>query len=354
MIVSTCSYGSTGSSALSDYLKECENTQVLDKFEYTITTCVDGLNDLEYNLIEKNPRQSASIYAIQRFQKRVALYKKSWSRHTGISNKEIDRITNEFLDNITQVKYVGFSPRIYNAGNETINRVIGNSLILYRIVKLLEKKRIIKHNFDFYPLEEVRLSIHPDNFYEEAKKFNNSLLLGMGADLSKIVVLDQAFSGSDPVSGFNFFDDPYSIIVDRDPRDVYIFAKEVLLSRGRFMPTKNVDEFIIYYRLIRDSKKKFEADNRCLFLQFEDMVYNYEDTVNRIDSFLNIKNNRRKTIFDPSLSVANTNLIKKYPKYAEDTKIIEKELTEYLFDFDRFPNVSNSGKMFFGKSPLNK
>lgn len=354
MIVSTCSFGSTGSSAVSDYLKECEGTQVLDKFEFTVATTTDGLTDLEYQLVKKNTRQSSSICAIQRFQKLIEHFKGSWNRHTGIPISEIERITNDFLDAITQVQYVGMSPRIYKAGNETINRVIGNSLIMVRIIRPLEKKGFIKKNHDFYPLDKVRLSVHPENFYDEAKKFIRELLKGMGADLNKIVVLDQAFSGSDPSSGFPFFEDPYAVIVDRDPRDVYIFAKEVLLSRGRFMPTENVKDFITYYRVIRSSKKSMEKDKHCLYLQFEDMVYDYDHTVPRIDEFLHVQNNRKKTIFDPSMSVANTNLIKKYPKYADDVKQIEKELPEYLFDFSKYPNISNNGKMFFGKSPLNK
>ena len=354
MIVSTCSYGSTGSSAVSDYLKECENTQVLDKFEFTIATCTDGLSDLEYHLVKKNARQNSSIYAIQRFKKVVERHKRSWHRHTGIPKENISRYTNSFINNITQVKYVGPSPRIHVGSHERFNRIVGNSLIMTRVIRPLEKKKIIKKNHNFYPYEEVNLSIHPDNFYDESKKFTRRLLKGMGADFSKIVVLDQAFSGSDPVSAFPFYDSPYAIIVDRDPRDVFIFAKEVLLSRGRFIPTDRVEDYIKYYRLIRSSKERIMEDKRCLFLQFEDMVYNYDNTVCKIDKFLNVVNKNRKTIFVPEMSVANTNLIRKFPKYAKEVELIEKELSEYLFDFSKYPDVDNKGEMFFGKSPLNK
>ena len=52
MIVSTCGFGSTGSSAVSDYLMECENTQILDKIEFTIASRVDGLADLEHAVMD--------------------------------------------------------------------------------------------------------------------------------------------------------------------------------------------------------------------------------------------------------------------------------------------------------------
>lgn len=354
MIVSTCSFGSTGSSAVSDYLKECENTQVLDKFEFTIASEVDGLVDLAYHLVEKNTRQSSSIYAIQRFQAAVEKAKKSWVRNTHISADEIDRITERFLDGITQVKYTGMSPRIYKGGSAIINRYLGEAVIIKRIIRPLEKKGIIKRNLDFYPLEEVRFSSHPQNFYQEARQFLMDLLSGMGADFNKIVVLDQAFSGSDPETCFDFYDNPYAVVVDRDPRDIFIFAKKVLLSRGRFMPTYNVEDFIKYYRGIRNSKNKYTNPTRCMSIQFEEMVYEYESAAKRIDTFLNVKNNNRKTIFIPEMSIANTNLAAKFPEYSREVSVIERELPEFLFDFSKYPTPSNAGKMFFGKSPLNK
>ena len=354
MIISVCGFGSTGSSAASDYLAECANTQNLDQLEFTLITGVDGMEDLEYHLMKHNSRQSASICAIQRFQEKVRGLEHGWIKRTGISREEIENATNEFVDAITQVKYIGLSPRIYKGGSRTVNRYIGNSLMLHRVIKPLERKKIIKKNVDIYPFGEVRLSIKPENFYDEARKYIKRILTGMGADWSKIVVMDQAFSGVDPVRSFPFFEDPYAIIVDRDPRDMFIFAKKVLLSTGRFMPSENVEDFIKYYKLLRDGQPYKEPHERCLFLRFEDMVYNYDVSAAKIDEFLGVENPNRKTIFVPEMSRANTNLIRKFPEFKEDIKKIEAALPEYLFDFDKYPSEDDSGKMFFGKSPLNR
>ena len=98
---------------------------------------------------------------------------------------------------------------------------------------------------DFYPLDYVRLSINPSNFYDLTKKYLRTLLQEMGFDFSKkVVLLDQVFSGNNPAKSFPFFDDARGIVVDRDPRDLYIYAKKVLLSKGRFIPTECVDDFI--------------------------------------------------------------------------------------------------------------
>ena len=350
MFISTCGFGSTGSSAVTDYLRECDGVQVLDNFEFTIATQVDGLEDLEYHLMFRNTRQSSSIYAIQRFEKVIEGKKKKWCAGTGITSERVDEITEEFLDSITQVKYVGFSPRINQKDSEFIHKKIGDTLIRRKIVTKLEKKGIIKENFDFYPLGEVRASVRPAGFYEAAQKFVIDLLEGMGVDLSKNVAMDQAFSGNDPAKSFPFFPDPYAFVVDRDPRDVYIFAKKKLLSFGRFMPSDNVDNFIAYYRMLRDGQPYKEENDRILRINFEDMVYDYDNATKRINEFLGVESRSPKSIFEPSKSIANTNLVKRFPELREDAEKIATELPEYLFHFEDYPDVDNSGKMFYGRA----
>jgi len=354
MIISTCSFGSSGSSTVSDYLHECEGTYVMDKLEFTLADMTDGLSDLEFHLMLKNPRQGSSIYALQRFRKAAMKRIRGWNKRTGISEKTAAHIIDEFVENITQVKYVGFSPMIDKKHSEFLRVRVGESLIRQRIIGRLERKGIIKNNFDFYPLDTVRMSIHPENFYDEARKMISTLLREMGVDLSKKVVLDQAFSGSDPFRSMPFYEDSYAVVVDRDPRDMYIFAKKVLLSKGRFMPTDTVENFIAYYRLLRSGDSYHKESDRVLRLKFEDMVYNYEETTARIDAFLNVTNVRRKSVFVPEMSAANTNLICKFPEFAEDVREIEEALPEFLFDFEKYQPMDNGGKMFFGKSPLNK
>lgn len=353
MIVSTCSFGSTGSSAVSDYLKECENVHVMDKLEFTIAPAVDGLQDLEYNIMKKCARQSSSIYAIQRFRKLILSKRKGWNKRTGISYKAIENELANFIHGITQVEYVGFSPMIDKKHSAFLKSYFGNSLIEKRFVFPLEKRHIIKENINFYPLEKVQMSIKPDNFYEASKVFTSNILREMGVDLGKTVVLDQAFSGCDPAGSFLFYDDPYAIVVDRDPRDLYIFAKKVLLSRGRFMPSDTVENFVTYYRKLRENQPYRIPNERILLIQFEEMVYNYEVAVSKIDRFLNVQNDHRKTIFVPEMSVANTNLIRKYPEFAEDVRIIEEQLSEYLFHFEQYNAPKENGTMFFGRSKLN-
>ena len=53
---------------------------------------------------------------------------------------------------------------------------------------------------------------------------------------------------------------------------------------------------------------------------------------------------------DHAIRAANTNLIRKFPEFAEDVKIIEKQLPEYIFPFEDFSEIKDNGTMFFGRS----
>ena len=85
------------------------------------------------------------------------------------------------------------------------------------------------------------------------------------------------------------------------------------------------------------------------------MVYEYENTTEQVRSFLNLPENPHpKSVFDPALSIANTQVYKRVPQFAEEVKKIEKELPEYRVDFSKYPEPDMTKKMFHGKSPLHK
>lgn len=351
MIIGTCGFGSTGSSAVSDYLKEFQENYAMDKAEFTIAFTPDGLVDLEYHLMNPHGRTSDSICAIERF-KYMIIHKrgKYLCSRMHITKKELETITISFIDSITQVTWPGFQ----NYNNSFFKENFGGRIIYYKLLPFLQKKCHL--DYSGYPLEDLRLSIRPKNFYDEAKKFTRSLLEHMGADFSKNIVLDQPFSGNDPEACFPFFEDPIAIVVDRDPRDNYVFAKTKLKGNiNGFMPVDNVHDFIRYYKALRDNQPYKDKNDRILKIQFEEMVYDYDRTTEKIRGYLNLPNNPNpKSIFDPALSIANTQTFLRFPQYKEDVKIIETELSEYLFDFSRFSPPDLSGEMFFGRSPKNK
>lgn len=348
MFIGTCGFGSSGSSAVSDYLKEFNENCVLDRIEFTIPFCVDGLTDLDYHLHNATYRCEDSIAAIDRFKKLISKQSNYLTKRTKITKQELSEETEKFLNKLIQARWLGYSGR----DDGILEYQIGARVLYARVRPFFERKLGIRYKW--YPLKTVSMSILPDGFDDAAKEFLHFILEKMGADFSRNIVLDQPFSGNNPQACFNYYDDPRAIVVDRDPRDNYIFAKTTLKGKNTFMPTESVEEFIKYYKALRVNQPYTKDDTRILRLQFEDLVYKYDETTELVRNWLGLpKNPSPKSIFDPALSIANTQTFKRFPQFTEDVKKIEKALPEYIYDFSRYPEPDLSGKMFYGKSPKN-
>ena len=73
-----------------------------------------------------------------------------------------------------------------------------------------------------------------------------------------------------------------------------------------------------------------------MYLQFEDMVYKYEETTKLMMDFIGMKSDNHTDkfkYFNPEISIKGTNLKSKFPKYSNDVKYIEENLKEYLYQF---------------------
>ena len=348
MIVGACGFGSTGSSVVTDYLKEYNSFQVLDKIEFTWVSGVDGLIDLDYHVNHPHGRTMDSICAIKRY-KTLCERNLNKFRKAGVSPDKIIGLTDEFLNSIITTSW----PCTIHQTSGTLDRIRRSFYARFHIVSKWE----VKHgrHWEGYPLENVYFSVLPERFEEKARKHVRNILSSMGADYSRPIILDQPFAGNNPQACFKFFEEPYAIVVDRDPRDNYVFAKTKLLGRFHLMPINNVEDFIKYYRSLRKGQPYNEPHERVLNLKFEDMVYHYDETTAKLRAFLHLPDNPNpKSIFDPAISMPNTQVWKRYPQFARDIEFIEKELPEYLFDYSGCPEPDPHGKMFWGKSPKNR
>lgn len=337
---------------ITDYLKEYDNIHVFDKVEIPWVAAVDGLLDLEYHLNNPHGRTSDSICAIERYKK--LCYKKAASfERLGVPREVVLESVDKFLDSIIQTSWKWF--------RQTDEP---DSLWRKLWIKVLNKTGVITkwqikngRQWEGFPYQDVYLSVKPHDFDFFAKRHVREIISALGAKDGEILVFDQLFPGNCPQSCFKFFDDPYAVVVDRDPRDVYVFGKVVLLnsSTGHLMPLNDVKDFVTYYRALRDDQPYKEDNSKILRLHFEDLVYHYEEATNKLRDFLHLPENPNpKSIFDPAISMPNTQVWKRFPRYNDDIAYIEKELPEYLFDYTGCPEPNMNGKMFFGKSPKNR
>lgn len=338
MIIGVCGYGYTGSGAVLDMLKEYDGLNIIENFELELIYKPDGIEALEYYLMKSPSRFFGSDTAIRRFLNyadRMKLYYDPMNK-----GKEFMKITKQYIDELVQVRWKGTcSFHSVECGKFTYFVKYGFLANWGRRMK----KYLKIQNSDKITDIEMYLSIQPDDFYEKTISYIQKVLsLKIPPNSKKITVLDQPFSADNPYKSFPFFDKPYAILVDKDPRDMYLLAKKSLGHKGSFIPTERVEHFIEYYRQImryRDSCK--QKSQNTLYLSFESLIYEEETSRKAIEDFLGLQDKNGKKCFFPDKSINNTQLILKYPEFQDDIEKIEKELNEWLFDFKKY-NVKPS------------
>lgn len=360
MVIGTCGFVGTGSSAVSDYLKEFSNTSALDMVEFIITHGPDGLEDLDFQLNEHCVKYTSSVVAIERFRGNIYNYLLRYVDDLDIRNKIIVAL-EKYIKSITQVSWKGYGAVDSQLFGSTLYRHPSFNMLSRRIGKKIHRmasKHLHKDSRGF-PLYEMNVSVQPENFDEYSREFICDIFRACKLDMEKTIVLDQPFNAINPGRSFKFFEDPRAIIVDRDPCDLFLLTKRYFhpLDLALCVPTNNVEQFIQYYGSMRKNMYRAIENNndRILSIQFEDMVYRYDETRQKINSFCGLKEEDRvHHFFDPGMSIANTQLHKRYPGEEENLEKIRQALPEYLYDFQQYGEVDTSGKMFPNRSPLNK
>ena len=101
----TCTgYGGTGSSVISDLLKEYESVKSMGDFEFSLAHEVDGISDLQHYYVDDFNRLKTTE-GIYRFQKLVKSIRKHYSP---FFNNRFASIINEYLNSIIEVEWKGF------------------------------------------------------------------------------------------------------------------------------------------------------------------------------------------------------------------------------------------------------
>ena len=324
-IITCASYGGTGSSAITDLLKEFKNCKSFGEFEFRFLHYPNGIRDLELSILNRNGRLNTS-YEIYQFLKMNKKIQKVYRKYFG---ENFMFLTEDYIKKIARVSWVGTS-ELYCNGEMKILKL--KYKIINKILNFIKnKKEGIYYQKSDYPLYVSDIS--KVKFYEETQNYLQKLFENLDQEGKyERIVLDQLIPSSDINSYLNYIKDIKVIVVDRDPRDLYILKRE-FWKEGRI--PKDVNTYIEYFRAIRAHQKHDEEDkSKILRIRFEDLVYSYEETLKKILFFLDLKEKdqiNKKQFFNPEISIKNTNLKKKYLKYGKEINQIEKELKEFCY-----------------------
>lgn len=317
MILSVSGYNWSGSSAAMDLLKEYEETTVIMHPEWYFIDQPDGIRDLEFHLSGYGTYFGSDV-AIQRFIKYCEDHKDYQEATKGIFLDASKR----YIDSIIQVKWKGYSVYDRYRLSKSERRIW--DLRHYSDI-LLHKLFHVSRNSN---AREMYLSVCPQNFLEKTQDYIEELIYAAGGGREKVNVVKHLFPANNPEPSFKYVKDPYVIIVDRDPRDIFVQCKAESVA---CFPSQDVEKFVEYYKSWRFMKNENES-NRILRIQFEDLVYHYEETVERIEKFVGIeKHIFPKKYFIPEESKKTTRLYCEKNEFQEEIKYIEDTIPEYLY-----------------------
>ena len=319
-------YHATGSGVIDDLLREYDNVaQGQYEVESRVLQDPDGISDLEYYLVE-NPHRLNSEYAIKRFLQYVD---KTNSSYVKIFGKNWKEISKEYAQSLIAFEYPG-----YWHGDQWLLNPFWNYIHKFRrgIAKVMPKKYRKPAYYNYFPwLTTYHINLSKEEFIAKTQQYINQLCKEVNPEDKEYVVLDQVFPPNNLARYVKYVDSIKTIIVDRDPRDLYIYC---MLVKSHVMQ-KDPHQFCIAYK---DNRKDIGSigSEDCLHMTFEELIFHYEDSVKKVEQFLGIDPKHHvspMSRFNPQISIKNTKLWEKHTEYSEAVSIIEKELPEYLHKY---------------------
>lgn len=353
-IVSVSGFGWSGSGAIIDFLSEFDDIEVLkyhkgDTREISIICEKDGIYDLDAYLNGRCCRFQSSE-AISAYRDLIDFHVKKRG-YEFIFNGKYKELSEKYINSLIEYSFDGWTfwdqrfPSKVNMFKNGFNYFIDH-LLRNRITSHLPFTRELKQKMSLKVSHKIEVAYQPDSFMIKTTEYLNSLFEEARSKKDMPLVVDQFYPADRPLPFMKYLPGSKVIVVRRDPRDSYLLAKCALDYMKVPLPIDNVDDFILYYKKIVVGSIQNNSD-QLLSLQFEDLIYKYEETAKAIEDFLGIKSHVRiKEAFNPDVSINNTQLTERYPQYAEDIEKITAELKPFLYNYENRKYQRTTSKVF--------
>ena len=330
-IFTVASYYGSGSSAVTDLLSEFEGVKSLTNYEFRFAQDPDGLSELEYNLVENFNRHNSG-HALKRYRDLVDYYGDHFfiRRYEPFFQNKWKELSYQYIDSLIEFSYPGlWQYDFYDKGpwyefwakfpDRILSRTIWRN----------------KPDNHFYLKKGLTYAAHPteEKFLKCTTAYTSALLDVANTEKMPYMVLDQLVPSSNIKRHMRYFENLKVFVVDRDPRDLFLLGKYVW--KDGMMPS-NVKLFCKWYRYTRAPRKTETWNEKdIMFVQFEDLIYYYDETVRKIVEWAGLEKQEHlypKKHLNPAVSIKNTRVWKENPQYAEEVKYIVEHLGEYLYE----------------------
>lgn len=338
--------GNSGKTAVSDILREFDQVWVPDdSFEFDFFRLPNGILDLYHHLAEDwSPiRSHHALKCFLELTKNVALSPKKYNVLQKLSStgNRYDLVFNK-----------QFSFEMLNFANQ-LNAGTYQAEWPYELTSACTLKKIIQKIAIKFELKSLSRT---DVYLTDSSQFRQKLTLAMNKIYDQVVnktscshvVLHNCFEPFNPVRSLDILENSKSIIVYRDPRDVYVAGlknntiskKDITFGSNdehglseSFLATYDINLFILRYQTYMNNIYRGN-DPRVLKIRFEDLVINYEKSVKELSAFLKIDPQlhvRKKTRFQPEKSIANIGKWKQFRNTSE-IKLITEKLSDFIWN----------------------
>lgn len=335
-------YG-TGSSAVIDLLREYKNITVVPEigrlYEHMPFYVAGGLFDL-YTLLTHGNTPLGSDKTINNFieaMKRLNDYDYVWfGSYKALFGEKFMNATYKFVNAISSKRH-----------GENSTHILKTRFSLVKAAMQLVAKFVYGRNFGKYGVKYIydrndvyfAMPTH-DELVKAAQEFTTAYFDLFSRNEKGINVYDHLIWPQQVDSHSECFNDNLKIIIlDRDPRDVFLSSKYIWCKPpiGRGIPHFGNDPVAFCDEWRRTVTNNYSNPN-ALRIHFEDLIYHYEETVKKIEMFLGLKPDEHmtpKARFQPEKSIENTQVFWVNDVWRKDAELIEKELPEYIYHFDK-------------------
>jgi len=326
--VGVSGYGWSGSGAVVDLLKEVDGFCV-PSFEFRLIKDPYGIIDLETFLVQ-NWEVIRHDTAIHDFLWYCHVLNRKVSKFSGYGldlgeklNVDFIAETQTYISNLTKLNYYG----------KTMVYDYKLSLSAFLINKIMRKLGLRKNNKKMYLSRPGQTE-----FLIETRRYLFNLFKNYARDNKlRFIVLDQAIPTINIDKAMRYFDEIKLIIVDRDPRDIFVdLVNQKTLIGPELLNEDAAEKYILWHKTLRVNSEYLNNNvksKNVLRLQFENLVLDYDQCIKEIISFLGTEMNHidKQLFFKPEESRKNIGLWKNYPHQGQMNQIY-KELQSSCFE----------------------
>lgn len=330
-ILTVASYYGSGSSAVTDFLSEFDGVKSLTNYEFRFAHDPDGLAELEYNLVQNFNRHNSG-HALKRYRDLVDYYSNHLmvKRYEPFFQNHWKKVSYDYIQSLVEFSYPGcWQYDFYDKGDwyEFWHKLPDRVL-----KRTLWRNKPDKHLFFE---KDVLYAAHPteEKFLQCTKKYTDKLMNLANLEQMPYIIVDQLLPSSNIERHIRYFSNIKVFVVDRDPRDVFLLSK---YEWNDMIVPKNLDLFcqwFAYNRCTRQSEHWNE--DHVMFVQFEDIIYHYEETTGKIMNWLGLKDEEHfspMSKLNPAISIKNTRYWERHPEYVDEARYIAERLPQYIYE----------------------